>query len=124
MNVPNHTQAARIRHDIVNACCNRTPKAWRGNSYSARVVTDDTRTFSQLFYQLVHWDTTIAEISVYGGVISVTYFDARYISSTTRGFQSRILKALVELVGSDHPDVVAISQELGKPTHSRGVYTG
>ena len=96
-NVPNNAQAARIERDVTN------PRDWFGNSYRA------TSRASGMTY--VHWNTTIAETT--DG--RLTYFDARYISTTTRGFQSRIVAGL-DAAGID---VSAAQAELAKPTHER-----
>ena len=48
----------------------------------------------------------------------MVYFNARYISATTRGLQGRILKAF-DKIGVWGTKTIAT--ELAKPTHKRGV---
>lgn len=71
-------------------------------------------------YILMHWDTVITAVYYEPRVekLVMDYFDARYISATTRGFQSRILKAF-DKIGVWGTKIVAT--ELGKPTHKRGI---
>lgn len=120
--VPNHSQASRIRFDVQSLQNHADIKPWKGNSYSGHQdvfyeTLEDGFTKAHTTYDLMHWSTTIASITRNG----VLYFDARYISATTRGFQGRILNALRTAFGESHPDVVRISQELGKPTSQRGI---
>jgi len=120
MNVPNHSQASRIRFDIQKLQNGQgdTLQHWQGNSYKGIPVTiyvDGEKVGHGI--QLKHWDTTIAVITMVGPI----YFDARYISSTTRGFQGRIINALRTAFGENYASVVRIAEELALPTGEREV---
>lgn len=121
MSVPNHSQASRIRFDLQKLASvdhKQTIKDWRGNSYQGRLYTDYQTGLS--VYELVHWNTTIAQFTtVVPGKVLMTYFNARYISTTTRGFQSRILNAMRTALGENSPAVLAVDNELGKSTALR-----
>lgn len=116
MNVPNHSQTSRIRFDIQALQNGQTPSDWRGNSYAGIVgyATENGR-----LYTLIHWQTPIAQIHVKDGVATILFFDARHISTTTRGFQGRIIRALSTALGMRNPDVERIHAELGRKTSDR-----
>lgn len=122
MNVPNHSQTSRIRFDLERLAGvdhKSTIKDWRGNSYQGRLYTDYQTGLS--IYELVHWNTTIAQFTTMRpGVVVMTYFNARHISTTTRGFQSRILNAMRTAFGENNSFVRAVSAELAQKTHQRG----
>ena len=103
-NVTNKEQETRIATDVLTL---KTARDWQGNSYSGTAYAENNS------YDLLHWSTRIA--TVQDGAL--TYFDARYHSATTRGFQGRILRGLARA----GIDVSAARQELSKPTHERGV---
>jgi hypothetical protein len=109
--VINANQAARIYSDVIHVMAGKRPEEWTGNSYQG---------FESGYgeYMLMHWSTPIAVIRRDVGIV---YFNATYISSTTRGFQSRILSALTGVFGTTNPAIRSISAELGKPTGERGV---
>lgn len=116
-NVPNYSQAQVIAADLIHVRDNDNPGAtlsWSGNSYSGARRHEDG------MYILMHWDTVIAAVYYEPRVekLVMDYFNARYISATTRGFQSRILKAF-DKMGVWGTKTAAT--ELGKPTHKRGV---
>lgn len=123
MNVPNHSQAARISNDIRRIqhwqANQTTPwsevySSWTGNSYGGQVQTD---LGGDVSYSLWHWDTEIARITFRQDEITRVAFNARYISVTTRGFQRRITDGL-QRAGFD---TNLIEHELALPTHSRGL---
>lgn len=120
MTIPNYAQTSRIRFDIQAIQNGRgdTVEYWHGNSYKGIPETlrvDGHRIWHGI--RLMHWDTTIAIISAAGAI----YFDARYVSATTRGFQGRILNAMRTAFGENHPTVIRIAAELSMPTDQRGV---
>lgn len=121
MSVPNHSQTSRIRFDLQRLASvdhKQTIKDWHGNSYQGRLYTDYQTGLS--VYELVHWSTTIAQFTTFiPGKVLMTYFNARYISTTTRGFQSRIFNAMRTALGENNPAVRAVGNELGKPTAQR-----
>lgn len=119
-NVPNHSQTSRIRFDIqkLQNGLGDTLQYWHGNSYKGIPVTvyvSGEKVGHGI--KLKHWDTTIAVITTVGPI----YFDARYISSTTRGFQGRILNALRTAYGDNYASVARIAEELALPTGERDV---
>lgn len=120
--VPNYGQSTRITIDLrrlAGVDHRSTIRDWRGNSYQGRLYQDYGTGFS--IYELVHWRTTIAQFTtMHPGEVRLAYFNASYISATTRGFQGRILKGMADALGEDHPDVQLVAHELGKPTHKRG----
>ena len=120
--VPNHLQAERIASDLrkfKDVDYKTTIKDWRGNSYQGRLYTDYQTGLP--VYELVHWNTTIAQFTtLVPGKVICTYFDASYHSSTTRAFQSRIVNAM----GRSAVDTLAQSRiyyELSHPTAIRGI---
>lgn len=120
MSIPNHAQTARIHSDIQTLQNGRGDalEPWRGNSYKGIPVTVSVHGHTiRHGIKLKHWDTTIAIITSTGPV----YFNARYISQTTRAFQGRILNALRAAYGDDHASVVRIAEELAMPTVERDV---
>lgn len=119
--VPNHSQADRIARDVARLMRGdgHTLSYWQGNSYRSVPTTHLTRGASVVHsIRLIHWDTTIAEV-VHG--VGLTYFDARYLSRTTRGFQSRIIKGLANLEGARWSRVQAAHAELAKPADGRAI---
>lgn len=119
-NVPNHSQTSRIQHDIQTILRGQGDRVsyWQGNSYKSIPVTihvDGHRIIHGI--KLVHWNTPIAIITAVGAI----YFDARYISSTTRGFQGRIVNAMRNVFGNDYASVARIVEELSLPTSERDV---
>lgn len=121
MNVPNHAQTSRIRFDLQRLAGidhKNTIKDWHGNSYQGRLYSDYQTRLS--IYELVHWSTTIAQFTTETpGVVRLHYFNARYISSTTRSFQGRILNAMATALGENHPSVIQVREMLSQPTHNR-----
>ena len=120
MNVPNHSQADRITSDIRKLLDGKgdTLQYWQGNSYRGIPVTVSLANETVLHgIKLKHWDTTIAVVTMAGPI----YFDARYISSTTRSFQGRILNAMRTAYGENYAAVVRIAEELALPTGERDV---
>lgn len=119
--VPNHSQADRIARDVARLMRGdgHTVEYWSGNSYLG-VPSTQSVSGPDIVHAIryVHWNTTIAEV-VQG--VGLTYFDARYHSSTTRSFQARILKGLANLQGDAWSRVQAAYGELAKPTGARGV---
>lgn len=103
-NVANYEQETRIATDILTL---KTARDWQGNSYSGTVYAENNS------YDLYHWSTRIATVK--DGAL--TYFDARYHSATTRGFQGRILRGLARA----GIDVSQAKQELAKPTDAREI---
>ena len=122
MSVPNHAQVNRMISDLNrlgNVDHKDTIKDWRGNSYQGRLYTDYRTGLS--VYELVHWDTTIAQFTTTTpGKVTLAYFNASYISPTTRGFQGRIFQAMSRAHTTRANDIAAVADELGKPTDSRG----
>lgn len=116
--VPNHQQQHVIQSDVAHLPDfdrGNEFREWSGNSYAGH--TEYTGEFVR--YVLRHWSTTIAEIE-YSHVTkttTLTYFDARYHSSTTRSFQGRILRALDRAGVS----VAEAYNQLSRPTHQRGL---
>lgn len=122
MIVPNHSQVDRIATDLRKLAHNDDPAVWQGNSYQGFPVTAKVRQETKHNgYQLKHWSTTIAEFHYTPQGVVLAYFDARYISSTTRGFQGRILRAMSRVFGPAHATVVRVAEELALPTGERGV---
>lgn len=133
MNVPNHAQVARIASDIRRMAHwqynQSTPwsdvhTTWNGNSYSGYCLTQTVEgangaPTTAIVYHLFHWNTEIATIEFREDEITRVTFLARYISSTTRGFQGRILRGLQQ-AGFDTNLIV---EELALPTHHRGTVT-
>lgn len=117
MNVPNHSQTSRIRFDVQRLQNGQDPLYWRGNSYQGIPTTFAINDVETLGIRFKHWDTTIAAVTASG----VLYFNARYISTTTRGFQSRIVNALATAFGENHAAVVRIREELALPTGERDI---
>ena len=120
MNVPNHAQTSRIRFDIQKLQNGQGDQLeyWQGNSYRGIPVTVSLANETVLHgIKLKHWDTTIAVVTMAGPI----YFDARYISSTTRSFQGRILNAMRTAYGENYAAVVRIAEELALPTGERDV---
>ena len=118
MNVPNHTQAARIAVDLKRLQSGQAEiiKDWQGNSYQGRAYKHD----GIWIYELVHWSTTIAQFALIGGQVVMTWFDARYLSSTTRGFQGRIIKGMTNShIGRGWIEMV--SDQLSQPTGKREI---
>ena len=130
MNVPNHTQAARIARDIRRMQHWQKEQAtpwsdvhtsWSGNSYGGYCLTQTVEGANHapttaVVYRLFHWNTEIATIEFREDEITRVSFLARYISTTTRGFQGRILQGLQQ-AGFDTDEIV---HELALPTHQRG----
>lgn len=119
--IPNHSQAQRIRRDVRRLAADLITHgdAWQGNSYALQVEIDP----GSKALQYRHWSTIICEIEQAPGTtekVRVTYFDARYHSSTTRGFQGRLLEAFkYGLIPADQ--LSRIVNELALPTGLRGV---
>lgn len=118
--VPNYSQKSVIAADLIRVRDNENPGAalsWEGNSYEG---FRETYADGTVGYFLRHWNTIIAALYFEQNVekVVVSYFNARYISATTRGFQSRILDAFdrVGVWGTQ-----AVRSELSKPTHKRGL---
>ena len=107
MNVPNHAQSARIKTDLIKFFSGERPEAWQGNSYQA--YTFDSQGY--LTYVVQHWNTEIMRVWVDGATAVVT-FRATYISTTTRGIQTRIARAV---------NLPEIDEELSKKTTDRGI---
>lgn len=116
MNVPNHAQSARIAADLRKLQNGQPIDAWTGNSYRGYTTTYDGH---RPAYILRHWDTEIAAFTLVDGVVRVVVFRAHYYSSTTRGFQGRIAKAMTS-AAVDPEGQAAISAELARSTGSRG----
>ena len=115
MNVPNYAQVDRITRDMGALLRGEDPDYWKGNSYQGIPSTLGVRSggfVGGMRYK--HWYTTIAVVSREGKLV---YFDATYRSTTTRGFQSRILQGLRNL--PDQSRVQAAYAELAKPTDTR-----
>ncbi len=119
-NVPNYSQAQVIAADLIRIRDNDNPGAtlsWSGNSYRGERETyvDGTDV-----YVLSHWGTVISVVYFHTETekLTVHYFNARYISATTRQFQGRILQAFdkIGVWGTK-----TVRSELAKPTHKRGV---
>lgn len=133
MNVPNHTQVARITQDIrriqhwqknQSTPWSDVRTSWSGNSYGGYCLTQTVEgangaPTTAIVYHLFHWNTEISEIQFREDEITRVTFLARYISTTTRGLQGRILKALQQ-AGFDTNLIVS---ELDLPTHQRGEVT-
>lgn len=116
---PNHAQVNRIAYGLNSLAEGKSAPDWRGNSYAG--VVGYAKSGAHL-YTLIHWSTPIAQLHVSAeGKVSVLYFDARYISSTTRSFQGRIYRALTKVHGIRPNDLTAIGDELAKSTGNRGV---
>lgn len=118
MSVPNNAQVNRIASDLNKLARGERATDWRGNSYAGVVgyLTGEGR-----LYTLVHHVTPIAQIRVRDGKVSVLMFNARYISTTTRGFQSRIYRALTKVHAIRPNDLTLIADELARPTDERQV---
>lgn len=109
--IPNHSQATRIRDDQRAA----RPKPWHGNSY--RMEVREHADGIELLY--MHWSTIICSVS--GGHVNL--FNARYFSTTTRRFQSRILSGLTSSGMIPTEELDLIRAELCKPTGARGAFS-
>lgn len=116
MNVPNHAQAARIASDLNKLARGESASDWQGNSYRGIVGYAPE---SGHYYTLIHWSTPICQIAVHKGKVVVMMFNARYISSTTRSFQGRILSALRRVHDARTNDLTAIGDELSRSTGER-----
>ena len=119
-NVPNYSQASVIAADLIRFRDGDNPGAtlsWTGNSYSGRRMGRFGNDLPET-YDLIHWDTTIASICMTDKGLTVWYFDARYLSATTRKFQGRILEALdkIGVYGTR-----ATLSELSEPTGKRRI---
>ena len=133
MNVPNHAQSARITRDIrrmqqwqrdQSTPWSDVHTSWSGNSYSGYCLTETVEgankaAITAVVYHLFHWSTEIATIEFREDEITRVSFLARYISTTTRGFQGRILQGLQQ-AGFDTNEIV---HELALPTDQRGAVT-
>lgn len=108
--VPNHSQASRISFDLRAD----QPKPWHGNSYRMEVLAHADGT--EILY--IHWNTVICSVS--DGHVNL--FNARYFSSTTRGFQSRILSGMTRSGMIPTEELGLIRAELRKPTGERGAF--
>lgn len=124
MNIPNHLQVNRIAFDLNGLSLGMQTgiRDWQGNSYRGIIGYAPN---GGHYYTLIHWSTPIAQFEVAQGTleapgrVNVLMFDARYISSTTRSFQGRILNALKHVNRADGDHYVAIANELGKPMGMR-----
>ena len=133
MNIPNHTQSAHIARDIrrmqqwqrnQSTPWSDVHISWSGNSYGAYCLTQTVggangAPTTAVVYHLIHWSTEIASIEFRADEITRVSFLASYISTTTRGFQSRILQGLQQ-AGFDTNEIV---HELALPTDQRGSVT-
>ena len=133
VNVPNHTQAERIAQDIRRIQQwqrdQSTPWSyvhtnWNGNSYGGYCLTQTVEGANHapttaVVYRLFHWNTEIATLEFREDEITRITVNAVYHSSTTRGFQGRILRAL-QSAGFDTQILI---DELSLPTHQRGTIT-
>ena len=133
VNVPNHKQAARIAQDIrriqhwqrdQSTPWSDVRTVWAGNSYSGQCLMQTVEGANHapttaVVYHLFHWNTEIACLEFRADEVVRITVNAHYYSSTTRGFQSRILRAL-QSAGFDTQILV---DELSLPTHQRGTVT-
>ena len=129
MNVPNYAQADRIASDIRRISSwqsnpstpwSEVHTSWTGNSYSGYCLTEtvegsNSAPTTAVVYHLIHWTTEIATIEFREDGITRITFNARYFSTTTRGFQGRILSGL-QRAGFDTTLIVS---ELSLPTPQR-----
>lgn len=129
-NIPNHSQSARISNDIrrmqswqknQNTPWSDIHSSWSGNSYSAYNLTQSVEgangaPTTAIVYHLIHWSTEIATIEFREDEITRVTFDARYISTTTRQYQRRIVDAL----SRSGFDTNLLEAELKLSTHHRG----
>ena len=119
MDVPNHAQTSRIASDLNKLARGESADDWHGNSYAGIVgyPQDGGRV-----YTLTQRSTPIAQLHIASnGEVSVLMFNARYISATTRLFQSRIYQALCKVHAINASDLSHIGHELGRKTHLREV---
>lgn len=129
MNVSNHAQSAHIARDIrrlqhwqkeQSTPWSDVHTTWAGNSYGGYCLTQTVEGANgaptmAVVYHLFYWNTEIATLEFRGDETTRVTFFARYITTTTRGFQGRILKALQQ-AGFDTNLIVS---ELSQPTRQR-----
>jgi hypothetical protein len=89
--------AVTTNAQMSNAIRNRKPfqhRSYRANNTTGRYANGRHLLADTKVYQVIHWDTTIAEFDAETG--TVLYFNGSAISSTTSKFQGQILRTITK----------------------------